>query len=131
MSVYHNVCEKSIIPSKLNTFFKARPFLLNEKILDIELPLSKMRKLKHLNEYDNDSIEFTLLESEIKNSKFQKEEMYLGKVDKSEKTAICLHFTAGDFKGADSTTYNSRPNRSRDDHNAVYYGKMSSYNESE
>ncbi|WP_169714777.1 N-acetylmuramoyl-L-alanine amidase [Spirochaeta cellobiosiphila] len=81
-----------------------------------------MRKLKNLSEYVNGSVEYMQLSNLINRSKqFQKEEMYLGKVDKSEKTAICLHFTAGHFNGADSTTCDTSPNRAIDDHNAVNY----------
>ncbi|WP_037571519.1 hypothetical protein, partial [Spirochaeta cellobiosiphila] len=122
MSIYHERCEISIIPGKLKSYFNDRAFLMKEKILDINLPLTKMRKLKQLQEYENDSEEYNDLKAKIlKDKQFQKEEMYLGKVDKSEKTAICLHFTAGNYGGTDSTTCKTSPNRAIDDHNAVNY----------
>ncbi|WP_028975355.1 peptidoglycan recognition protein family protein [Spirochaeta cellobiosiphila] len=81
-----------------------------------------MRKLKHLEEYPIDTEAYDQLGSKLSIEKqFKKEEMYLGKVDKSEKTAICLHFTAGNYGGADSTTCKTSPNRAIDDHNAVNY----------
>ncbi|WP_037571531.1 hypothetical protein, partial [Spirochaeta cellobiosiphila] len=99
MPAYDDYCDINIIQPLINDYFDDRPFLREEQIFDINLPSSKMRKLKHSGEYPINSGAYIELNSiyipEYK--QFQKEEMYLGKVDKSEKTAICLHFTAGNY----------------------------------
>ncbi|WP_028973503.1 peptidoglycan recognition protein family protein [Spirochaeta cellobiosiphila] len=122
MAQYDNYCDIGNIQEKIKQYFIENSFLMKEQIFDIDLPESKMRKLKHLNEYTIGSDDYIRLSTKISRLKqFKKEEMYLGKVDKSEKTAICLHFTAGNFGGADSTTCNTKPNRAIEKHNAVNY----------
>ncbi|WP_169714755.1 N-acetylmuramoyl-L-alanine amidase [Spirochaeta cellobiosiphila] len=63
-----------------------------------------MRKLKKIDEYTKDTDPFNDLKEVINEGKFNKELMPIGKKDKKDKKAICLHFTAGATKGADGTT---------------------------
>ncbi|WP_028973508.1 peptidoglycan recognition protein family protein [Spirochaeta cellobiosiphila] len=104
MSLYSDNCDISKISKIVYEYLDERPYLIEEQIFDIELPISKMRKLKKLNEYTKDSEPFNRLKSVINRGMFNKKLMPIGRKNKKDKTAICLHFTAGATNGADSTT---------------------------